>query len=103
MKTLLLLLLLFTLSGCNPYKEVLQPIKYIAPNCYCRYAAMAKHYYNCKMSELLHNKLDRKVAHDSSVVLTNQFVAEVQMNIRERDRKKMCNCLELRIREQRGW
>lgn len=60
---------------------------------------MAMHYYDCKKAELLEvHDLTRQVARDSAALLTNLFIAETQLNIRERDRKKMCNCFEIRRR-----
>lgn len=99
MSRIAFIIILSVLASCNPYREVLEPLKHIPPDCYCRYATMAKHYYDCRKAELLEiYDFPRKIAKDSAVILTNEFIAETQLNIKERDRKKMCNCFELRRR-----
>lgn len=98
MRTLAIALLL-TLSACGHYRDVLQPLKHLPPDCYCRYAAMAKHYYFCTYHELLDADHTRRVAHDSAVIRTHLFIAETQLNISERNRKRMCNCREVFARK----
>lgn len=96
MKNITTIILLLLLSGCSPYKAVLEPLQYISPDCYCRYADMAIHYYKCKLSDLSDAGIIGQAAKDSAVILTHRKVAETMMNITPRNRDRMCNCLALR-------
>ena len=94
-----LMAFLLLAASCSPYNPVLKPLRHIPPDCYCRYAKMATLYYDFKVSELLEfQDFTRRAARDSAIILTHAFIAEVQLNITERDCKKMCNCFELRRR-----
>lgn len=93
-----MLLLLLLLSACNPYRAVLAPLRHIDPDCYCRYADMARHYYDCQVADYRRAGLPRAQARDSAALSTHRKIAETQLRISEHNRLRFCDCRRLRTR-----
>ena len=88
--------MVFAFTACHPYREILLPLQNIPANCHCRYKVMAKHYYNCTVSELERNGLAEEAAIDSAVFLTHRIIATIQIQLaRDPDAMaRFCDCYQ---------
>jgi len=97
MKYLLLPLLAIMLSCNYPYHEVIAPLRGSDADCYCRLVAMAKHYYDCKLSNLRAAGFSDSLAHVRAVRETHLLLADTQLRLHLdlKARRRTCNCQQL--------
>lgn len=92
LRTAIIVFLAFFL-GCapSPYKVVIEPLKGVSANCYCRYIEMSKHYFDCKISDYLYEGFNKEEAREKAARDTWRFIAETQMKV-ARGANLRCEC-----------
>lgn len=94
----LIFVLLVALVGCSKYGELLEPLRNIPANCYCRYAEAAKTLYLCHYNENRLQGMRKDSAAYEARLVAYRWIRDVQIQEARKPRLR-CDCNDPRLRQ----